>query len=304
MQEGFLITVALCTHNHVDRIMQTLTDLGKLESPEAPWELLVIDNGCTDGTSELLNDTSWQPADTPVRIVREEKLGLSNARNCAIRESRGDYLIFVDDDETPDPQWLRAYEHCILTHKPDAIGGKIDVLIEHGKPPDWLQDELLGFLGRLDHGEERWLMEPSTPFYGGNFSVRRCIFDNIGNFDADLGRKGVINAGGEDTDFYRRLLNAGHTVRWLPSAVIYHRILADKLRRGYFLDLHYHQGRIEGSRKRGSRSCIPPRYLFRQLLRAGSIALGQRLKQGKTHSLRMEMNFAYFLGYLRGWVSA
>jgi len=101
-------TVALCTHNHADRLVRTLADLAQLKTPQAPWEFLVIDNGCRDGTVELLNRHTW-PDGWQVRVVREEKLGLSNARNRAIAEARGEYVIFMDDDETADPDWLCAY---------------------------------------------------------------------------------------------------------------------------------------------------------------------------------------------------
>lgn len=88
----------------------------------------------------------------------------------------GRYLLFVDDDETPDPEWLVAYEKAMLNFAPDALGGRIEVLFEHGVRPSWLQNDLLGFLGLLDHGEEQWLTDPATPFYGGNFAVRKEIF--------------------------------------------------------------------------------------------------------------------------------
>ncbi len=303
--EPILITVALCTHNHADRLQRTLEDLGKLNSPTRRWELVVVDNGCSDDTPQLLAATEWRPFEVPVRIVREMKLGLSNARNRALKEAKGEYLLFVDDDETPDSQWLKAYEQAILVHRPDALGGRIEVLFEHGDRPSWLQDELLGFLGRLNqYGEACWLTEPNTPFYGGNFAVRRELFATIGEFDAELGRKGSVNDGGEDTEFYRRLLAAGSKIRWVPEAIIHHRIQVDKLRRGYFLELHYRQGRMEGTRKRGNGSRLPPRYLFGQFARAVWKAISQRLGRGKNHSLRLEMNMVYFWGYLRGWLSA
>lgn len=302
-REPFLITVALCTHNHADRLVRTLNDLGQIAMPSRPWEILVVDNASTDETPGLLADAAWQPPGIPVRIVYEEKLGLSNARNRAIKEAQGKYLLFVDDDETPDPQWLAAYEHDMLTYAPDALGGRIEVLFEHGERPRWLQDELLGFLGRLDHGEGCWLTEPTKPFYGGNFAVRNEIFTQVGEFDADLGRKGKINTGGEDTEFYRRLLANGFRVRWVPGAIINHRIRADKLRRSYFLELHYRQGRIEGSRNRGSASRLPPGYLFGQLARATKKAIQQRFTSGKDLSLRLEMNAIYFLGYIQGWMA-
>ena len=299
MAKPFL-SVALCTHNHADRLDRTLADLGKLESPNRPWELIVIDNGCTDNTSALLASAEWHPAGAEVCIVREDRLGLSNARNRAVFEARGEYVLFFDDDETPDPAWLKAHEAAMIEYQPDATGGRIEVMFEGNRPP-WLADELLGFLGQLNHGEADWLKQASTPFYGGNFAIRRGLTDDVGLFDTALGRRGATNNGGEDTEFYRRLIEAGHWIRWVPEAIINHRIQTSKLRRNYFLDLHFRQGRTEGARKRDRQSRLPPKYLIPQVLRAYGLALGKRLKQGANHSLRLEMNAAYFTGYIMGW---
>jgi glycosyltransferase involved in cell wall biosynthesis len=295
------LTVALCTHNHADRLARTLADLAQVQLPSQPWEFLVIDNASSDATPQLLAATGWRPAGVEVRVVREEKLGLSNARNRALLEARGDYLLFMDDDETPDPAWLTAYEQAMREHQPDALGGRIEVLFEDGVRPGWLQDELLGFLGKLDHGETCWLTEHATPIFGGNFAFRRSVFERIGNFDARLGRQGSANIGGEDTEIYRRLLEHGCRVRWVPEAVIQHRIQTPKLRRDYFLDLHYRMGHMEGNHKRAQQSRIPPAYLIPQLWRAVVGTLGQRLREGSNTSLRREMNVAYFVGYMVGW---
>jgi glucosyl-dolichyl phosphate glucuronosyltransferase len=296
------ITVALCTHNHADRLVRTLADLAHLKSPASPWEFLVVDNASTDATPALLAASDWRLTGMDIRIVREEKLGLSNARNRALQEARGEYILFMDDDETPDPSWLTAYEQAMREHQPDALGGRIEVFFEDGERPRWLQDELLGFLGKLDHGEERWLTEGTTPIYGGNFAFRRSVFERIGNFDARLGRQGAANIGGEDTEIYRRMLEHDCRVRWVPQAIIHHRIQTPKLRRGYFLDLHFRQGRMEGARKRGAGTRIPPLYMCPQVARAYGRALALRLRQGNNHSLRLEMNAAYFTGYLLGWI--
>ena len=302
-QEQILITVALCTHNHADRLPRTLDDLGKMISPSRPWEMLVVDNASTDETAALLANTGWWPSHVPVRIVREEQLGLSNARNRAIKEAQGKYLLFVDDDETPDPHWLTAYERNMLEYAPDALGGRIAVLFEHGDRPSWLQDDLLGFLGHLDHGQGCWLTEPDTPFYGGNFAVRVDIFPDAGAFDDDLGRKGDVNTGGEDTEFYRRIVARNYKVRWVPDAIINHRIRPDNVWRRYVLAVQSRQGMSEGPRSRGDRKRMPPKYMFGQLARAIKIALQHRFKQGKDYSLRVEMNAVYFLGYIKGWMT-
>ena len=247
------LAVALCTLNHADRLARTLAGLAHVQSPSQPWEFLVIDNASSDATLQLLAAPGWRPAGVEVRVVCEEKLGLYNARNRALLEARGDYLLFMADDETPDPAWLT---------------------------------------------------ECATPIFGGNFSFRRSVFERIGNFDTRLGRQGIANIGGEDTEIYRRLLEHGRRVRWVPEVIIHHRIQTPKLRRSYFLDLHFRQGRMEGARKRSSRSRLPPRYLVPQILRAYSRALAQRIKQDPAPSLRQGMNAAYFAGYFLGWVRA
>ena len=293
-------TIALCTHDHADRLVRTLSDLRALRLPDAPWELLVIDNACSDATASLLRREAW-PSGWQVRVVRETKLGLSNARNCALREAQGDYLIFVDDDETPDPEWLRAFERLIRDHAPDAFGGRIEVLFE-GDRPGWLTDDLLGFLGQLNRADAAVrLTEPATSFNGGNFGVRRTVCATVGAFDPQLGRKGADNTGGEEVDFYRRLLAGGFSVWWTPHALIFHRIQAAKLKRSYFLDLHYRQGRMEAIRRRGSASRVPPKYLLPQLWRALCGLLRQWRAGGRNATVRKEMNVAYFLGYLWGW---
>lgn len=301
MKDAIAYTVALCTHNHADRLIKTLASLKGLRLPEASCELLVVNNGSTDNSARILEQTGWRPDGFSVRVVYEPRLGLSNARNRAIAEAQGEYLIFLDDDETPHTDWLVEYERTIRNYRPDALGGRIEVLFE-GTRPAWLQDELMGFIGQLSHGlEPCQLTLPNTPIFGGNFGFRREVFSSIGGFDADLGRRGSDNSGGEDTEIYRRLVDAGKCVRWAPAAVIFHRIESPKLHKRYFLDLHYRQGRMEGSRKRGTGSRIPPRYLYPQLGRAAIRALGCRLSKGADHSLRLEMNVAYFIGYILGW---
>lgn len=301
-----LVTVALCTHNHLDRLRRTLVSLQALAGPPQGWELLVVDNGCSDGTSEFLATPAWRPLGITTRVVHEPRLGISHARNCAVEHADGQYVLFIDDDETPHPEWLKNHAAAMAAYGPDALGGPIDVKLVDGARPAWLQDELLGFLGKLDHGDEsRWLTETSTPLFCGNFAFRRAVFERIGRFDTGLGRLGAANFGGEDVEMYERLLGAGCSVRWVADALIYHRVESVKLRRRYFLDLHFRQGRTEALRRRQSerRRRIPPAYLAPQLWRALKTATERRMRHGSDNSLRSEMTVAYFCGFIVGWIS-
>ncbi len=294
-------TVALCTHNHADRLERTLADLAKLKSPEAPWEFLVIDNGCRDATPELLARHAW-PAGWQVRVVREDKLGLSNARNRAIAEARGEYVIFMDDDETTDPDWLCAYERLILDKRPDAFGGRIRVLFEDMRPP-WLSDELLGFLGELNRAETIVpLTDPYTSFYGGNFGFRKAVCDTRGRLRRHAGAQGqrqhrrrgggllpararrglhgLVDAGGRDPSPH-----PGGQARRVPTSST----------------CTIAWGAWRRSAGVAAASRLPPPYLFGQLLRALAAAWAVYRQAGRNATLRKEMNVAYFLGQIRGW---
>lgn len=299
---GMKLTLSICTHNHLAALKQTLAGLRDLHSPKDTWELLIVDNTSSDGTGAWLAKGGWQRMDIDCRVVQESQLGVAHARNRALTEAKGEYVVFLDDDETPEPDWLVSLEQVINTHQPAAIGGRIRAHLP-GSRPDWLTDELLGFLGELDHGPaERALTEASTPIFTGNAAFHRQTVLDVGGFDGNLGRRGNIQSGGEDTELYRRLVNLKKPVRWAPQAVIHHRIESWKLRRTYFLQVHYRQGRMEGAHKRGNHSRLPPKYLVPQFLRAYGRALALRFKQGSAHSLRLEMNAAYFTGYVVGWI--
>lgn len=296
------LTLAICTHNHLPALKETLAGLHDLYSPHGRWELLIVDNASSDGTGPWLAQGGWQRKDIDCRVVYESQLGVAHARNRALNDAEGEYVVFLDDDETPEPDWLVRVEQVIDARQPAAIGGRIRAQLPETRPK-WLRDELLGFLGELDYGPVgRVLDESSTPIFTGNAAFHRQTVLGAGGFDCDLGRRGNIQSGGEDTELYRRLIKLGKVVYWAPQAIIYHRIEPWKLRRTYFLQLHYRQGKMEGARTRGGQPRFPPKYLIPQLLRAYGRALARRLRRGAAYSVRLEMNAAYFTGYVLGWI--
>src|SRR6187455_3042172 len=92
------VTVAICTWNRRTLLESTLESLERMKvSPSTRWELVLVDNGSTDGTAEVV--ANWISRRTlPLRYVHESVLGLSNARNRAITEARAEWLLFTDDD--------------------------------------------------------------------------------------------------------------------------------------------------------------------------------------------------------------
>src|SRR5687767_259622 len=104
------LTVAICTWNRSELLSKSLQQLTRMQQPCAPWEVIVVNNGSTDET-ELVLDAFVDRL--PLRRVFEPAPGQSHARNAAVRQASGDYVIWTDDDVLVDAAWLIAYERAI-----------------------------------------------------------------------------------------------------------------------------------------------------------------------------------------------
>src|SRR5437899_2703201 len=101
------VTVVICTWNRARLLDRTLTAMRRLRIPEATqWELLVVNNNCTDDTDEVIEKHLTH---LPIRRLVEPEQGHSNARNRALTVATGDLILWTDDDVEVDPEWLLAY---------------------------------------------------------------------------------------------------------------------------------------------------------------------------------------------------
>jgi glycosyltransferase involved in cell wall biosynthesis len=210
------------------------------------WEILVIDNNSNDQTSEVTNEFSIRYPQR-FRYILEPRQGKSHALNTGIRESQGDVLAFVDDDVTVEPTWLWNLTRSLEDGKWAGTGGRT-LLAEPFSPPSWLAltgpHGLGGVLAAMfDLGDET--CELDEPPYGVNMAFRRTVFEKYGNFRTDLGpspnRK--IPRPNEDAEFGRRLMAVGERLRYEPSAIVYHPVPANRVRKEYFLDWWFDYGR-------------------------------------------------------------
>ena len=134
------ITVLICTRNRRASLARTLQSIAACDVPaELAWEILVVDNGSEDGTSEEVAGFAGR---LPIRSVREEMPGLSNARNTGVRHARGDHILWTDDDVLVEPGWLAAYARAFADYPEAAFfGGGVRPVLEPPTPA-WLTDNL------------------------------------------------------------------------------------------------------------------------------------------------------------------
>ncbi len=297
------VTIAVCSYNRAERLPALVGALRVLACP-LPFEVLVIDNNSSDTTPQVLNDLSAQSG-VPLRHVREARQGIVHARNRAIAETaQRDYLLFIDDDELPLPGYATAALDALGREGADCVGGRIEVPFRDIERPRWLTDEVAGFLGALDYGAEPfWICDTRTPIWSGNVGYRRAALERYQlRFDPRYNRAGDGVGGGEDAMMFRALIARKAAIRYRPDMAIEHLIDASKLRRAYFLRLHYTAGvklgRYGAAEPARSVFGVPP-FMLNMALRQGARALRLWLA-GDPNSLRAAMTAAHTLGQIRG----
>ncbi|MBN8441184.1 MAG: glycosyltransferase family 2 protein [Thauera sp.] len=300
-----MLTFAFCTFNRCERL-EKLVGAMRAQTCPVPFEILAINNNSSDATLQVLEHLSRQPGPR-LRWVTEETQGIVPARNRAIAEALGsDILVFIDDDELPDPGMLEAAADAILNEGAECVGGRIRIDFEPFGRPGWLDDEVAGFLGALDHGPSPlWVQDERTPVWSGNVAYRMEIFraDPALRFDIRYNREGAGIGGGSDAIMFRTLLARKARIRYRPDMVIRHLVDEWKLQRRYFLRLHYRaglrRGRYQLPEYPRTVMGVPP-FLIAQYLRQATQALGMQLV-GRPGALRQGMNAANTLGCLLGY---
>ena len=218
-----MISVIIPTLNRCQILASALASVRTQSFPADEYEIIVVDNGSTDGTKELIERLN-QDGGKPICYVYEAQPGLHWARHAGARAAQGAVLAFTDDDAIAHPDWLKELARAYTELSADCAGGKI--LIEWDRePPAWVIP-YEGVLGRLDHGPEMRLLEPGQYINGGNFSIKRERLFEIGGFNPD--QIGDYLVGDGETGLVRKIHQAGWRMAWVPDALIWHRQTVEK----------------------------------------------------------------------------
>lgn len=208
------VSVIVCTRNRAGRLGACLGCIATSGREAAVrWELVVVDNGSTDGTREFLERWS-RAADHPVVVTTEPRQGLSAARNAGVRAARGELLAFVDDDCLVEHAWMRALTTAHdASPAPDLVGGRVDL--------DDPADAAVAIRPFDDAVEIEDFGTLCARLIGCNFSVSAASLRAVGEFDERLGAGTGAHAA-EDFDLFYRLLRAGKRLRYDPAIRVRH----------------------------------------------------------------------------------
>jgi glycosyltransferase involved in cell wall biosynthesis len=240
------LSVIICSYNpRPDYISRTLAALQTQTLPREDWELLLIDNASSSALADLY-DLSWHPN---ARHVREDQLGVVHARMRGMTEAKANLLVFVDDDNIPDSDYLRNSVDALDADPTlGAAGGRLIPCYEID-PPSWFANVGIS-LACCDYGEQPIEMTwpradaqdrayPAHAPVTAGLAIRReawTVYVEAARRDpvrVALGRRGLELSSGEDNDIVMSLLGRGWKLAYLPQLRLDHLIPAHRLSQQY-----------------------------------------------------------------------
>ena len=132
------LSLIIATYNRAACLVETLRSVAEQDAPRDEWECVVVNNNSADDTSERFAAFAADHAGLNLRMVDEHNQGLSYARNRGIRESTGEYIAIIDDDERIAPEFISAYI-SLFDEVPRAVAAGGPIVAEYVEErPSWM----------------------------------------------------------------------------------------------------------------------------------------------------------------------
>ncbi|MCK4296790.1 MAG: glycosyltransferase family 2 protein [Candidatus Marinimicrobia bacterium] len=236
------VSIVICTHNRKKYLKNAIESVIHQTINKDAYEIIIVDNASSDGTDHLIR--SYFSNKFNVMYFYESKVGLSAARNRGLKEAKGKYVAFLDDDAIAAPDWLEKIVENFETVKPmpGCIGGKVEPIWESERPK-WLSCKMLSTLTILDLSEEPlFLTDKKKCIVGTNMAFPKYILDRLGGFKVNLGRKGNKLLSNEENLLRQNLVDKGYSIFYNPEIIVKHHIPAERLTKKWFYKRMFWQG--------------------------------------------------------------
>ncbi len=211
------ISILIPAHNEEKVIEHTLKAMLSLDYPQDQYEILVINDGSTDRTGQIIEAIKKNHPGRSLSHIEISKEdgggGKSNALNYGFKYAKGEYIVVYDADNTPNRYALRYLSHeLFVNHSYGAVIGKFRTRNKsRNLLTRFINIETLSFQWMAQAG--RWRLFRLCTIPGTNFMVRRSILEQAGGWDVD--------AVAEDTELSFRIYQMGYEISFMPLAETY-----------------------------------------------------------------------------------
>jgi glycosyltransferase involved in cell wall biosynthesis len=295
-----LVSIVICCHNRITDVSECVGALIPQNGGAA--EVILVDSASDPNVqAKLAKLAILYP---PVKLTRVDRPGLALARNCGVHLAAGEWVVFLDDDVVPFPDWLEKLLAAVACAPPSkaVIGGGI-----HPRWPDGMSGERLS---------ERWKMflslaESDKPgsvtdgyaVNGANYAIRRRVLLDIGGFSERFGRIGAASLiSGDESQVTQSVLDVGLHAGFDPAFKVYHKISQERLKLSWILRRTFWEG-VSNMRIFRSRDQPLPSHL-RPLKLIASLPVLLILSIVQFHNHEWKIRLAMCLGACMGLLTA
>jgi glycosyltransferase involved in cell wall biosynthesis len=227
-----MLTVLFATRNRASILRDVLECFCGLNPPASGWKLVVIDNGSTDETQQVLDSFLNR---LPLHPLYEPALGKNSALNKGLGLIEGDLTVFTDDDVFPRPDWLLQLRKTADDQPSYSIFGGAILPRWETPPPLWTKWIDLGPVFTITPASLKDGDMPPMMVQGPNMAVRSSVFSSGTYFDISIGPRGADYPMGSESELVLRLCGQGHKPFHVRAAVVEHFVRNQQLNKDWVL---------------------------------------------------------------------
>jgi GT2 family glycosyltransferase len=286
MKMGPLVSIVICSHDRSADVSECLGAL--IPQIGAQAEVILVDSASDPkNKAEIAELVILYPA---VKLIRVDQPGLSRARNCGVQLATADWVVFLDDDAVPFPDWLGKLLATVSAASPTqaVIGGGIYPRWPEGMNGEHLSKRWKMFLS-LAEADKPGSVTDGYPVNGANYAIRRRVLLDIGGFSERLGRVGGSLISGDDSHVTKGVLDAGLGAGFDPSFKVYHKISRERLKISWVLRRTFWEGVSEIRIFRSRHLPLPPHLRPIKLIASLPILLVLSIVRFQNHDCKIRL---------------
>jgi len=220
------ISVCICTFKRAKLLAKLLIRLQNQKRENLfTYSIVVVDNDFAQSAKPII-DNLKQKSFVAIDYFCEPEKNISLARNLTIKNADGNYVAFIDDDEYPVDNWLFNLYQALNKYNSDGILGPVKPYF-HLPPPKWLAS---GKLFNRKSFQTGTILKSKETRTGNVLLKKENFYERPEWFSVELGK-----TGGEDVDFFKRMMDEGQIFRWCNEAPVYELVPPERCSRSYFL---------------------------------------------------------------------